>query len=142
LDDVKQHPSEERVSAPRGALDRFRFHVKLVEGLGKLRRLFLSKFNRGYVERMKARRRGDCRRCGSCCAIMFRCPHLREGNVCTIYERRYEQCGHFPIDHRDLRYREETCGYYFVRPVVRSPRGPDDEPERGAPRGGRATTTG
>ena len=46
---------------------------------------------------------------------MFRCPHLRDGNHCTIYVHRYEQCDHFPIDHRDLRYREETCGHYFVR---------------------------
>jgi hypothetical protein len=133
LDAVKPGQPEERVSAPRSALDRFRFHVKLVEGLGKLRRLFLSKLRRDYIERMKAFRRGECRRCGSCCAIMFRCPHLKEGNLCTVYEKRYEQCGHFPIDHRDLRYREETCGFYFVRPVVRSPRGPDHEPETGRP---------
>jgi hypothetical protein len=97
-----------------GLFDRFRLYVKLAEGWGKLRRFMLSKFRRGYIERMKLLRLGECARCGSCCTIMFRCPHLQGANRCGIYERRYEQCAHFPIDHRDLRRREGTCGFHFV----------------------------
>ena len=107
---------EEFVVRPaRSAFDRFRAYRKTVELWGKLRRFLLSRFRPGYVERMKSLRRGECVRCGSCCAIAFQCPHLQNGNDCAIYLRRYPQCGHFPIDSRDLRYREETCGFYFVR---------------------------
>jgi len=106
---------EVRVRPKQSWFDRWWFYRKLVEGWGKVRRFLLTKFRPGYVRRMRKLRRGECVRCGSCCAIMFKCPHLQDGNHCTIYERRYKQCDHFPIDHRDLRYREETCGHYFVR---------------------------
>ena len=103
-----------RLRCKTSSLDRFGWYVKLVEGWGKLRRLCLTKFRPGYVKRMLKTRRGECIRCGSCCAVMFRCPHLKGENECIIYERRHEQCGHFPIDHRDLRFREDTCGHWFV----------------------------
>lgn len=113
--DVASETPGEVLHRPReSALDRFRGYVKLVEGWGKIRRLWLSKSRPGYVARMKALRRGQCLRCGSCCSIAWRCPHLVEDNHCSIYDTRYEQCGHFPIDHRDLRYRQHTCGHYFV----------------------------
>ncbi len=107
---------EVRLYAKKSVFDRFAVCRRFVEGWGKLRRLYLAKLRRGYIERMKRYRRGECRRCGSCCAVMFRCPHLEDDNHCSIYVKRYRQCDDFPIDHRDLRYREETCGHYFVRP--------------------------
>jgi len=90
------------------------FAGKIIEGWGKLRRFYLSHFRKEYVRRMKKLRKGACRYCGSCCAVMIKCPHL-VGNLCKIYERRYEQCAHFPIDARDLIFRENTCGYYFEK---------------------------
>jgi len=86
-----------------------------VEGWGKLRRFYLVRFRRNYVKKMHALRRGQCLRCGACCSITIRCPHLKDHNRCTIYERRYEQCRLFPIDPRDLRGRLSACGYRFVR---------------------------
>jgi len=108
-------PVETVVGPATSPFDRWRFYRKLVEGWGKLRRFLLTHFRPGYVMRMRKRRRGACVRCGSCCSVMFRCPHLERDNHCAIYKRRYTQCDAFPIDHRDLRYREEVCGYYFVR---------------------------
>ena len=104
-----------RARPGRSPMDRYRVYVKLVQGLGKLRRFVLSKARRRYIEQAKARRRGECKRCGSCCSIMFKCPHLLDGNRCAIYGKRFEQCAHFPIDERDLRFLEDTCGYHFVR---------------------------
>lgn len=105
---------EKRLTPRRGALDRYRLFIKLAQGWGKLRRFYLSKFRRGYVTQARSHRRGECRRCGACCAIMFRCPYLKDGNHCSIYEKRHEQCGHFPIDVRDLRFLDHVCGHYFV----------------------------
>ena len=105
----------ERVRPHRSALDRFALFVKAVQGMGKLRRYVIAKTRRGYIARSKELRMGECLRCGACCSIMFRCPHLKDGNHCANYDKRYEQCGHFPIDARDLRYLEHVCGYYFVR---------------------------
>ena len=93
--------------------DRFVLTRKLIEGWGKLRRFGLTKFNPKHVARWRKLRRGECRRCGCCCSIMFRCPDLRDGNVCAIYERRHEQCDCFPIDPRDLRTLRGTCGFRF-----------------------------
>ena len=84
--------------------------AKLGEGWGKLRRFCLCKFYARYVARSLARRRGECRRCGACCSIMFRCPHLRGVNECAIHGNRYEQCERFPIDERDLL---PGCGFRF-----------------------------
>jgi hypothetical protein len=89
---------------------------KLDEGLGKLRRFYLVHYREDYVQGQLALRRGECRRCGSCCRIMFRCPHLRGENQCNIYHCRYKQCRAFPIDDRDLKYLRHTCGHYFVSP--------------------------
>lgn len=107
--------SEGRALPRRSSLDRYRLFVKAVQGLGKVRRFILSKTRRTYVEQAWERRRGECKRCGSCCAIMFKCPHLLDGNRCAIYDKRFEQCSHFPIDERDLRFLEHICGYHFVR---------------------------
>ena len=87
--------------------------VKLREAWGKLRRLFLVHFAPGYVRRQVGRRRGACRRCGSCCRLLFRCPHLVGANVCRVYDRRYLQCRLFPIDARDLAEVGGGCGFWF-----------------------------
>ena len=86
--------------------------TKLVEGWGKLRRFYLCKLRPGYVTRSLTRRRGACTRCGACCSIMFRCPHLNGVNQCGRYGKRYEQCIKFPIDERDLL---PGCGFYFEK---------------------------
>ena len=96
-------------------LDRFSAYVKIVQGYGKVRRFWLSKFRPAYVQQMRRQRKGACVRCGSCCALMIRCPHLERPNHCLIYGRHYRQCNNFPIDHRDLRYLEGVCGFHFVR---------------------------
>ena len=100
-------------------LDRFMLGRKMVDGWGKMRRFCLIRFKPAHVEHWRLRRRGECIRCGGCCSIMFKCPNLKDGNRCSIYERRYRQCGHFPIDPRDLRYLHRSCGFRF-------------EPEKGA----------
>lgn len=94
-------------------MDRFILVQKLVEGWGKVRRFFLIRFRPAYVARWRQRRRGECARCGGCCSIMFKCPHLKDANVCTVYEHRYRQCGYFPIDPRDLHYLHPQCGFWF-----------------------------
>ena len=81
--------------------------------LGKVRRFFLVKFRPRYVQESIARRKGECRRCARCCSLAFRCPRLKDGNRCAIYENRYEQCALFPIDERDLKYLADTCGHYY-----------------------------
>ena len=115
MDVVKERAGEVPLRPKRSVLDRFAVYVRMVEGWGKARRYWLSKFRRWHVEHMKRTRRGECRRCGACCRFLFKCPYLENGSHCTIYPRRFEQCSNFPIDHRDLRYFEENCGFYFVR---------------------------
>jgi len=115
VDAAKESRVTSRLNPRHSVLDRFGAYVRMVQGYGKLRRFFLSRFRPGYVERMRAQRKGACVRCGSCCSIMFRCPHLEKVNHCSIYGRHYLQCNHFPIDHRDLRYLEGVCGFYFER---------------------------
>ena len=90
---------------------------------GRPRRLFLGLLRRGYVRAMHARRRGECRRCGACCQLAVRCPHLvYDGALagCDKYDqKRPLNCQNFPIDERDLADRDlnaphTPCGYYFV----------------------------
>jgi hypothetical protein len=92
---------------------------------GKLRRIYLTLFRRGYVRRQETRRRGGCRRCGRCCQLVVRCPFLAEGSRCVIYRlTRPTSCVHFPIDARDLADVDSACGFYFVDG--------DEEPEAGS----------
>ena len=79
----------------------------------KFRRFMLVKMRPAYVRASIDRRKGECRRCGRCCSIGFRCPYLTENNHCERYERRYEQCAWFPIDRSDLRYLGNKCGFHF-----------------------------
>ncbi len=98
--------------------------MRLKLGLGKVRRFYLLKMNRRHVRRNHARRRGECRRCGSCCKLMLRCPFLDEGGdlaSCTRHEPRHCNCRAFPIDERDIADRNRVssdgpCGYRFEPP--------------------------
>ncbi|NQT20465.1 MAG: hypothetical protein HQ592_12220 [Planctomycetes bacterium] len=87
------------------------------EGYGKIRRFYLGHFRKRYVQKVLELRRGECRRCGNCCTVMFRCPQLEGDAHCTLYHTRSLQCRLFPIDARDLRGRFSSCGYYFVDEV-------------------------
>jgi hypothetical protein len=79
----------------------------------KCRRFVNVKFRPAYVRASLEKRKGECQRCGRCCSIGFRCPHLTDNNVCQRYETRYEQCMRFPIDRSDLHYLGDKCGFYF-----------------------------
>jgi len=79
---------------------------------GKARRLYMSSYSRANVVKRLERRRGTCKRCASCCRIVYRCPFL-EGTRCVIYERRFEQCRLYPIDARDLASVDGKCGFHF-----------------------------
>jgi hypothetical protein len=90
---------------------------------GRPRRFFLGVFRPGYVRAMRARRRGECRRCGACCQLAVRCRHLvYEGGLaaCDKYDgERPLNCRNFPIDprclaDRDLNAPDLPCGFYFV----------------------------
>ena len=88
---------------------------------GKLRRIYLCFLHMDYVQESHAQRHGQCRRCGRCCFMVFRCPfyHLEEGvPACRIHETKPRVCRLFPIDERDLRDRDLMapdipCGYVF-----------------------------
>lgn len=88
---------------------------------GKVRRFYLHRFRRDFVERQLAKRQGDCGRCAACCKLLFRCPFLDESGpiaLCSIHDRRPDNCRFFPIDPRDLADRDlvdplNPCGYSF-----------------------------
>jgi hypothetical protein len=89
----------------------------LTQLAGKCRRLYLVHFRKKYVRRQLSQRAGECRQCGTCCALLFTCPMLTRKGLCLVYGRcRPQACRVFPIDKKDL---EEVavcggrCGYRF-----------------------------
>jgi hypothetical protein len=90
---------------------------------GKLRRAYLCFFRMDYVRQGHTHRHGECRRCGRCCFMVFRCPfYYMDGGIpaCRIHETKPRVCRLFPIDERDLRDRDLVapdipCGYGFDR---------------------------
>jgi len=90
---------------------------------GKVRRFSLGLFRPGYVRRSAQQRAGDCRRCGACCQLGYRCQLLRTtGDIteCRVHGLRPRNCRLFPIDDRDLADRNAVapdvpCGYRFDR---------------------------
>jgi len=85
---------------------------------GKVRRWLLDKFKKDFIRRRMALRIGECKQCGKCCRLVFRCPFLKrmgDRQICSIYEYRPAQCRHFPIDVRDLRELGHICGYTFKK---------------------------
>jgi hypothetical protein len=94
-------------------------------GIGKLRRMYLHTMHREYIRRNLARRRGECRRCGACCKLMYACPYLDQNGKeasCVRHHLRWWNCRIFPVDERDLRDRDmvangKSCGYHFDPPM-------------------------
>lgn len=88
---------------------------------GKIRRFYLHKFRRSYIEEQSRKREGTCGRCAACCKLLFRCPFLDESSglpTCSIHDRRPDNCRFFPIDPRDLADRDlidptNPCGFSF-----------------------------
>ena len=81
---------------------------------GKVRRIYLAYLRPGYVRKQQKMKRGECRQCGACCRLIFRCPFLLGDSRCAIYDAcRTDVCTMFPMDARDLGDLPVQCGYYF-----------------------------
>ena len=84
---------------------------------GKLKRLCLVYFRKGYVQRRLLVRKGSCRQCGACCNLLFTCPMLTKQGRCLVYGScRPQACKVFPIDQRDIdevKFCGGQCGYRF-----------------------------
>jgi len=99
--------------------------TKLKLALGKARRFYIHTFNRDYIRRNRGRVRGECRRCGACCTLMFDCPFLHNSNEvahCIRHETRPRNCRVFPIDEQDIKDRDLVsrngpCGFHFDPPM-------------------------
>lgn len=81
--------------------------------VGQARRQVLCRLRPAYVAELRERRRGQCRRCGSCCDLTFHCPYLTGEGPCRIYDDRPVTCRDFPIDALDLRLTRVPCGHWF-----------------------------
>ncbi|MBI5359298.1 MAG: hypothetical protein HZA48_01810 [Planctomycetes bacterium] len=96
---------------------------KLVNGLGKMRRIYKVYAIPWHVRKKLKGRIGECKRCGACCRLMFDCPALFFENglaCCKIYDKRSKVCRKFPIEPRDLKDRDlinpyTPCGYDFTK---------------------------
>ena len=110
------------VSAPAKAFKHSRFLVHIT---GKLRRFALIHFRKEYVQHQLFVRRGECRRCGACCNLLFRCPLLTKEGCCMAYGVfRPQNCKVFPVDQRDIQEVETcggTCGYNFIKSISKNP---------------------
>jgi Fe-S-cluster containining protein len=99
---------------------------------GKMRRFVRASLLREDPRPLLARRQGECRRCGACCKIAFRCVFLKtdeEGKPsCRIYGLRFEQCRLFPLHPEDLIGLEDQCGYSFETEPARAEIGALPEP--------------
>jgi hypothetical protein len=101
---IKQHFQDSRI---------------ILQSSGKLRRLWLVHFGKGYVQRQISIRQGDCHQCGTCCKLLFPCPMLTKQGLCLVYGTcRPQVCKVFPIDQRDIdevKFLGIQCGYRFNR---------------------------
>ena len=87
-----------------------------------MRRFWLVTARAGYVRKNLELREGECRQCGRCCAIAFRCPQYT-GDSCAIHGSHYRQCIAFPIDRRDtelIRRLGGECAYSFKSGIPRA----------------------
>jgi len=91
-------------------------------GWGKIRRMFLVYLKPKKARKYLARRQGECRRCGTCCELVFHCPALVRENgiaVCKIYDKFHSRiCKTFPLNERDIKDRDlvnpiQKCGFSF-----------------------------
>lgn len=95
-----------------------RLNLKVIQPIkGKLRRFYLCIFRRDYIKKQVLLRHGECRQCGKCCYLLFKCPflrHVKGRTYCTIYDgKRPAQCVAFPIDDSDLADVGWTCSHSF-----------------------------
>lgn len=92
---------------------------------GKLRRVVLGVFFTGYTRRRHELRRGQCKRCGTCCQLGWVCGDLAYDEAgkasCVRYNSdRHPPCQLFPTTESDLadvrRVRQgAVCGFHFVK---------------------------
>ncbi len=60
----------------------------------------------------RAKRRGECARCGRCCSLCL--AHDSKNKRCRIYRIRPSVCKAFPLTPEDVA-NIHTCGFYFER---------------------------
>ena len=101
---------------------RWKVRLKLLKGV--LRRLIYNSFRPDYIQRSLSQRSGECRRCGACCQLAWRCRCLhKDGGIpsCRIHKLpRPPNCRAFPIDPRDIADRDliapnTPCGFSWVK---------------------------
>ena len=99
-----------------------RVRLKLFRGV--LRRLLNNLFRPGYIRTSLSQRSGECRRCGACCQLAWRCGCLhKDGGIpsCSIHKLpRPPNCHAFPIDPKDLADRDliaphVPCGFSWIK---------------------------
>jgi len=79
---------------------------------GWIRRRIVWYARRKQVMIWRAKRSGDCARCGRCCQG---CPaHDARGKRCKIYRLRPSICKAFPLTPEDIK-KVHTCGYHFQK---------------------------
>jgi hypothetical protein len=95
--------------------------------LRKLRRFYLGTFRPTYIQKAAAANRvGDCRRCGLCCELIYKCPFLGKDSqnlsYCRIYgDLRPANCRNYPFDAVDAEI--DQCGYSFKPDAPKTSRG-------------------
>lgn len=117
MEEVKQ--IKRTISRSRTPRYTFGQKVRLIRG--KLQRFYKGHFKKGYVAACIEARKGECKRCGACCQLLFRCAFAAEckaGVGCKIYAKRPVNCRIFPLNRSDLKERDlvmpgSKCGYYF-----------------------------
>jgi hypothetical protein len=88
--------------------------------LRKWRRFYLGNFKPDYIKKsIAATRQGECKRCGLCCQLIYRCPFLGKDvdnlPYCRVYgDLRPANCRNYPFDAIDSEVDE--CGFSFKKP--------------------------
>lgn len=96
-------------------------HRAFVSVTGSWRRNLILVFRPGYAKRSIAKRKGACRMCGTCCRIVFKCPHLTKDNKCLKHGtgKKPLECENAPVTQRDVddfnRFMPDgkRCGFTF-----------------------------
>lgn len=85
-----------------------------------LRRIYIIKFRKEYLNKSIKERMGKCNKCGKCCSIT--CPHFNlEFMMCDLWIKGGKDmlplwCRICPIDEKDQDYRlRGICGYYWKK---------------------------
>jgi len=95
--------------------------MKLRNLKGQTRRIFFNYLKKGYVAEQLEKRKGDCRQCGQCCALVFRCPFLNSESKCIIYIREDpDTVQPFPSIKMICRISRENAGTVLIDIVARA----------------------